>query len=314
MSGGGGVGVETAAAGMLCCASCGKAEVDDIKLKKCACKLVKYCSVECQKNHRSKHKKVCEKRMAKRRDDRLFRQPDESHLGECPLCCLPLPLDPKKYGTFSCCCKRICGGCCYANQKREKEQGLEQRCPFCREKLPTTDEEIDQNFMERAKANDPIALFKTGRKCYKEGDFGGAVEYFSKAAAMGEIEALYNLSIMYQLGKGVEKDEKKKVYHLEEAAIGGHPDARYNLGNHEVRSGRGDRGMKHYIIGAKLGDDGALEMVKENFRRGYVSKENLESALRGHQAAVDATKSAQRDAAEKCHRCGCDCGGRSCHQ
>ena len=34
--------------------------------------------------------------------------------------------------------------------------------------------------------------------------------------------------IIYQLyrnGLGVEKDEKKELYHLEEAAIGGHPDA-----------------------------------------------------------------------------------------
>ena len=35
----------------VCCAACGIKEVDDIKLKNCnACYLVKYCSVECQKN------------------------------------------------------------------------------------------------------------------------------------------------------------------------------------------------------------------------------------------------------------------------
>ena len=70
------------AAGMMCCANCGKAEVDDVKLKLCACNLVKYCSVSCQKNHRSQHKKACKKRLAELRDDKLFRQPDESHLGE----------------------------------------------------------------------------------------------------------------------------------------------------------------------------------------------------------------------------------------
>ena len=44
-------GVETATTDtMMCCASCGKAAVDDVKLKKCACDLVKYCSVDCQKN------------------------------------------------------------------------------------------------------------------------------------------------------------------------------------------------------------------------------------------------------------------------
>jgi hypothetical protein len=63
------------------CANCGKSAVDDVKLKICtACKLVKYCSVDCQKNHRSKHKKACKKRAAEIRDDNLFRQPDERRL------------------------------------------------------------------------------------------------------------------------------------------------------------------------------------------------------------------------------------------
>jgi len=147
------------------CASCGKSAVDDIKLKFCtACKLVKYCSVECQKNHRPKHKKACKRRAAEIRDDRLFKQPDESHLGECPICCLPLPLGEKKWAINSCCCKTICKGCEYANVLREKEQGLEHRCPYCREPLPDTDEEMDQNYMKRIKANDPVALFQMGEK------------------------------------------------------------------------------------------------------------------------------------------------------
>jgi hypothetical protein len=42
-----------------------------------------------------------------------------------------------------------------------------------------------------------------------------------------------------------------------------------------------------------------LVILKEAFQRGVVIKEDYEAAVRGHQAAVDATKSAQRDAAEK---------------
>ena len=41
------------------------------------------------------------------RDDNLFRQPDGSHLGECPICFLPLPLDITKSMVNSCCCKLI---------------------------------------------------------------------------------------------------------------------------------------------------------------------------------------------------------------
>ena len=80
------------------CASCGKAAVDDVKLKKCACDIVKYCSVDCQKNHRPQHKKACKKRLAQIRDAKLFTQNEISHLGECPICCLPLPLEMSKSG------------------------------------------------------------------------------------------------------------------------------------------------------------------------------------------------------------------------
>ncbi len=48
---------------MLCCANCGTAGGDDIKLKKCnGCYLVKYCGVKCQKEHRSQHKEACRKK------------------------------------------------------------------------------------------------------------------------------------------------------------------------------------------------------------------------------------------------------------
>jgi TPR repeat protein len=104
---------------------------------------------------------------------------------------------------------------------------------------------------------------------------------------------------MYRLGESVEKDMKMEMYHLEEAAIGGHPEARYNLAADEWDSGRYDRAVKHWIIAAKLGFDAALDRVKKGFTQGDVSKEDFEAALRGHQAAVDATKSTQRDAAEK---------------
>src|SRR5210317_1607867 len=104
------------------CANCGKAAVDNIKLKKCACDLVKYCSVACQKNNRPQHKKTCKKRMAEIKDGKLFTQPNERHWGECPICCLPLPLDKNKSAMNSCCCKRICRGCEYANYLREWEE------------------------------------------------------------------------------------------------------------------------------------------------------------------------------------------------
>jgi TPR repeat protein len=258
------------------CANCGKTAVDDVKLLLCTgCKLVKYCGVECQKNHRPQHKKACKKRAAELRDDRLFTQPEESHHGECPICCLPLPLDMTKSRINSCCCKWICNGCNHANKQREREQGLVHKCPYCREELPETEEEKVQNLMKRAKANDPFALCKMGKLCDDEGDYEGAFEYYTKAAEAGDMDGHYELSLMYHQGQGVEKDMKKLVHHLEEAAIGGHPWARHNLSAIEQNRGREDRAYRHLIIAAKQGFDDGLDAVKKGFMDGSVNKEDL---------------------------------------
>ena len=60
--------------------------------------------------------------------------------------------------------------------------------------------------------------------------------------------------------------------------------------------------MKHWIIAATQGFDESIKMLLEIFQSGVVSKDDLAAALRAHQAAVDATKSPQREAAEEYRR------------
>jgi len=289
---------------MMCCAACGITGVDDVKLKDySACEYVRYCSVQCQEDHRPQHKRACKKRAAQLRDEILFKQPDSSYLGDCPICCLPHPIDQSKSSLMACCSKFICDGCDYANQIREFDgRSLEDKCPFCRHSPPESQEEVMKNIMKRVEANDPIAMSQMGRERYKEGDYKGAFEYDSKAAELGDVGAHFNVSCLFRDGKGVEKDTEKELHHLEEAAIAGHPDARYNLGCLEGKSGRHERAVKHLIIAANLGHDESLEYLKLIYREGRVSKEDFASALRGHQAAIDAAKSPQREAAEKWRR------------
>eukprot|EP00984_Skeletonema_dohrnii_P029315 scaffold19806_cov74-Skeletonema_dohrnii-CCMP3373.AAC.2 len=287
------------------CASCGIAEVDEVKLKECAdCDLVRYCSDACQENHKSQHEEACKERAAVLRDELLFRQPESSHRGDCPICCLPMPLDAYKSIIMSCCSKLICKGCYHANQIREAERRLEHSCLFCRKPTAETDEECDKQRMKRIEANDPVALTHEGMQQCKEDDYRSAFEYFTKAAELGNVDAHHKLACMYDDGHGVEKDRGKEIYHLEEAAIGGHPDARYNLGWEEEESGNIERAVKHFIISANLGDDGSIKELMDLFKEGYVSKDDLAAALRAHQAAVDATKSSQREAAEEYYRIG----------
>ena len=152
--------------------------------------------------------------------------------------------------------------------------------------------------IKRAEANDPVAMNQIGKYCSDEGDYEKAFEYYTKAAGLGNPLAHHNLSIMYRLGRGFEIDEKKEMYHLEEAAIGGHAEARFNLGYVVGKSGRYDKAIRHYIIAANQGHDGSLDNLKKSYADGYVAKDDFASALRGHKAAVDATKSPQRELAE----------------
>ncbi len=282
------------------CASCGVAGVDDVKLKMCdgGCDLVKYCSVECQENHREQHEDECNKRKDELRDNDLFTQPDISYLGECPICCLPLPIEAKKSIMMTCCCKVICNGCYYANKKRETEARLERRCAFCREPLPKSDEEQIKRVMERIKKNDPVAMSQMGRRHQRKGEYGKASEYYTKAAELGDLDAHACLGTLYHKGEGVEKNEKKAVCLWEQAAIGGQPHARALLANYEMKNGRFERARKHLIIAANLGCDTSLKAVKSFFIKGIVSKDEYAAALRGHQAAVNETKSAEREKAE----------------
>ena len=109
------------------CAWCGMAEVDNTKLEDCdGCDLVS-CGREWCRAVLDQRNQERKKREAALHDDKLFRQPDETHLGECPLCFLPMPIDPQKSVFWTCCSKLICDGCCCADIK--SNGGV--RCPFC---------------------------------------------------------------------------------------------------------------------------------------------------------------------------------------
>ena len=162
------------------------------------CDLVRYCSDECQNNHKSEHDEECKKRAAELRDEILFKQPESSHYGDCPICCLPMPFDNTKNTTYQCCSKLICNGCVRANWTSEIEY-----CPFCREPAPKTLEEAHKLRMKRIEANDPVAMTDYGMDHTGAFDYYGshAFEYFSKAAELGYAEAHYQLSIFTMNGK-----------------------------------------------------------------------------------------------------------------
>eukprot|EP00984_Skeletonema_dohrnii_P009042 scaffold3396_cov95-Skeletonema_dohrnii-CCMP3373.AAC.4 len=250
---------ETEAVGMQCCGSCGITEIDEIKLMECAdCDLVRYCSDKCQQD-------------------------------------LGLMSERAKSGRLNyvmrCCSKLICNGCVHATFSQKI-----QMCPFCR--CPISEVGCKKNEMRRIAANDPFALREMGKKYDIKEDYEGAFEYWTKAAEFGDVEAHDLLSSLYRKGQYVEKDEEKERYHLEEAAIGGHPVARYFLAINEIVNKKYERAVKHLIIAAKLGHDESIKSLMQVYKiGGHISKEEFAATLRAHQAAVDATKSSQREEA-----------------
>ena len=289
-----------AEAGVMCCANCGIEGVDNVKLEEChGCDLVKYCSDKCREEHREQHQDECKKRVDELHVKRLFTQPDRNNLGECPLCFLPMPLDAAKTLFMSCCGQLICDGCGTAHMMSNIHDRVKAAtCAFCR--TVTSDrEEYEKRENERIEANHPPSLYSMGSKHYNKGDYGAAFEYYTKAAELGNAQAHYRLGYMHMEGEGLEKDEEKGAYHWEKAAIDGHPIARFNLGLHEGENGRLERAAKHWIIAANLGDDKSMKMLLEVYKDGYITKEEYGATLRAHQATIDATKSSQREAAEK---------------
>jgi len=132
--------------------------------------------------------------------------------------------------------------------------------------------------MRRVGSNDPAALREFGTRCHSEGDHVSAIEQWTKAAELGDADAHYQLFC-------VVKDTKKAINHAEQAAIGGHPGARYYLGCEESRNHRIERAVKHWIIAANLGHDDSLETLRKGYAVGSLSKEDFAAALRAHQAA-----------------------------
>ena len=148
-----------------------------------SCKLVKYCNANCQRNHWSKHKKLCKQRVAELCDEELFEDPRAKE--DCPICFLPMPkkliccisLPPATissvpiYNTaianeelagevmeilIPCCGKFMCTGV------YTPSVGLTEKCPFCNAKRESKDEENIAKILKRVEANDAGAICMLG--------------------------------------------------------------------------------------------------------------------------------------------------------
>ena len=281
----------------IVCANCGK-EGDGDNMNTCnKCDLVKYCNAVCKKKHRTKHKKKCERRVAELYDEKLFKEPPPPE--ECPICMLPLPLDPRQITFEACCGKDICDGCVRAMVESEGDDSL---CPFCRTPVANSDKEMVKRYEKLMDKGNAYAINQLAG-CYKDGTMGmpqnraKANELYLKAGELGCAEAYFNLGYSYNYGEGVEIDTKKAMHYWELAAMNGSVNARHNLGYAEGQAGNHERAKKHFILAAKAGDKLSLDAVKEEFMDGIVTKDEYANTLRAYHERQLEMKSDTRDKA-----------------
>ena len=283
---------------LLQCSNCGK-EGDGDSMNTCnKCDLVKYCNAACKKKHRHKHKKKCEGRVAELYDEKLFKEPPPHE--DCPICFLPLPLDGNQITFSPCCGKTICHGCVYGMV----ESGAKEICAFCRTPGGESDEETIRRINNLINKGNGDGFYMLAVH-YADGSTGlpqdraKANELYLKAGELGCAAAYFNLGNAYDNGDGLEVDEEKAKHYWELAAMNGNVMARNNLGIIEGEAGNNLRGMKHFILAAKAGDDKALGMVKQGFMGGIVGKDEYANTLRAYQKSKDEMKSEARDQAEE---------------
>jgi TPR repeat protein len=242
--------------------------------------------------------KACRKRAAELHDEALFKEPPPEH-GDCPICFIRLPTMDTGQKYYDCCGKKICSGCCYADVYDNLGNIIAgEKCPFCRTPVPTTDEEIIKRRKKRMELGDAYAFFLMGNNyfyghCGMPQNSAKAVEFWGKAGKKGYA----NLGNSYNIGEGVERDEKKAKHYLELAAMEGDSYARHNLGANEYNACNYDRALKHYMIAVRCGDTDSVKNIQRMYMYGHATKDQYAHALQSHQAYINEIKSDQREQA-----------------
>ncbi|GAB5364026.1 hypothetical protein AAMO2058_000934200 [Amorphochlora amoebiformis] len=86
--------------------------------------------------------------------------------------------------------------------------------------------------LKHAKAAFNVAVMITSSE--NDNNMIKAIDYYKLAAERGDVRAKYNLSVCYESGSGIEKDEKKAIELLMEASNVGHVRSMYNLARHRA--------------------------------------------------------------------------------
>ena len=267
------------------------------------------------------HKKECKQGAAELRDEALFNDPPAKE--DCPICFLPMPilliccmsLPPATISSipifdyaiaheeltnfsmeqyYECCGKRICRGCIESLFLSNNDE----HCPYCKAvRKGKTNEDKVEEVMRRVEANDAGAMHVLGTYYFHghlglQQDHARAMELTARAADLGYSLAHNSLGFIYH-HRG---DLKKAKFHFEAAAMAGDEMARCKLGYMEFVSGNMDRALKHCTIAASAGSYTSMHALINQFKKGFVSRESINSTLTAYNNSCAEMRSEARDA------------------
>ena len=160
----------------------------------------------------------------------------------CPICLDLIELPISKHSSSNACCmKGVCFGC----QLAARQQGLDDRCEFCRTPFVDDDASVLAMIRKRVDKGDAEATAHLG-DMYFSGEHGlaedvpRAVELWTEAAELGCLSAHQNLGVQYYDGICGEEDKPRAIQHWQQAAMKGLVPCRRYLGDVEFENGNTD--------------------------------------------------------------------------
>jgi hypothetical protein len=231
----------------------------------------------------------------------LFKQPEPTE--ECPICMIPLPLEPDKKFFHICCGKVICYGCCFAVTMEECEKEGVGACPFCREPKLEDDKTIVARVEKLAKKGNGAAFnllahfYFYGK--HVERDVSKALELYKKGGEHGYAESYFDLAKTYHRGENGEADKEKAKHYYELAAKMGDVSARCILACLENKAGNTFLSYRHIIISARAGNEESIAELKNGYKGGFITKDEYAESLRLYQMRSNEMKSERREEAAR---------------
>ena len=224
---------------------------------------------------------------------------DDANYGPCCVCLEECSNDGATASLSDCCGALFHSECIKGVMNSKIPRHLKERCHHCREPLPKSDKEYNDNIVRSLKKGKAWAQNCMGQH-YRDGSHGiqqssmMAVMLFEKAIKQGDSVAMYNLGCLYQTGQGVVKSFKKAFKLYSAAAEKGHASAMYNLAAMH-RNGQGtvrscNKAVALYTMAIERGHVDAMYNLGVMYDVGDEVAKSFKKAFKFYNLAVQTRK------------------------